>query len=33
MLVEDPSGLRYSDGKRYKKFYVPLRSLSLAGDR
>jgi len=32
VLVEDPAGLRYSDGKRYKKFYVPLRSLSLAAE-
>ncbi len=31
VLVEDPTGLRYSDGKRYRKFYVPLRSLSLSG--
>ena len=33
VLVEDPSGLRYSDGRHYKKFYVPLRSLSLAANR
>lgn len=24
VLVPDPSGLRYSDGQRYAKFYVPL---------
>ncbi len=31
VLVEDPSGRPYSDGKRYQKFYVPLAQLSLAG--
>ena len=27
ILVEDPGGLRYSDGKRYTKFYIPLDHL------
>jgi hypothetical protein len=27
VLVEDPGGARYSDGKRYAKFYVPLAML------
>jgi hypothetical protein len=27
VLVEDRSGERYSDGKRYAKFYVPLEML------
>jgi hypothetical protein len=28
VLVESPDGVRYSDGRRYRKFYVPLASLS-----
>lgn len=27
VLVEDPRGLRYSNGKHYAKFYVPVQSL------
>lgn len=27
VLVEDPNGVRYSDGKRYAKFYVPVGML------
>lgn len=27
VLVEDRKGRRYSDGKRYSKFYIPLESL------
>jgi hypothetical protein len=27
VLVEDAAGLRYSDGRRYLKFYVPIPSL------
>ncbi len=27
MLVEDPAGLKYSDGLRYKVYYVPIRLL------
>ena len=27
VLVEDPRGMRYSDGKKYQKFYVPLGGL------
>jgi hypothetical protein len=30
VLIEDPVGMRYSDGKRYRKFYVPLAWLELA---
>ena len=30
VLVEDPEGDRYSDGKRYDKYYVPLAELRLA---
>ena len=30
VLVEDQHGLPYSDGKRYKKFYVPFGSLEAA---
>ena len=30
VLVEDPEGERYSDGKRYLKYYVPLAGLELA---
>ena len=29
VLVEDPEGERYSDGKRYRKYYVPLAGLEL----
>lgn len=29
VLVEDPEGERYSDGKRYRKYYVPLAELEL----
>jgi hypothetical protein len=28
VLVEDPHGRPYSDGKRYRKFYVPLERLT-----
>ena len=28
VLVEDAMGLPYSDGKKYQKFYVPLKGLS-----
>jgi len=28
ILVESAAGARYSDGKRYEKFYVPLGQLS-----
>ncbi len=31
VLVESPNGTRYSDGKRYAKFYVPLTMLEPAG--
>lgn len=31
VLVVDPSGERYDDGKRYRKFYVPLGHLSPLG--
>jgi hypothetical protein len=27
ILVEDPSGTPYSDGRRYRRFYVPLQML------
>jgi hypothetical protein len=30
VLVEDESGARYSDGKRYARFYVPLSMLDAA---
>lgn len=30
VLVEDPNGDRYSDGGRYRKYYVPLAGLELA---
>lgn len=30
VLVEDAAGQPYSDGKKYQKFYVPLKELSLA---
>lgn len=29
VLVEDPDGDRYSDGGRYRKYYVPLAALEL----
>ena len=29
VLVEDPRGERYSDGRRYQKYYVPLARLEL----
>ncbi len=29
VLVEDPEGERYSDGGRYRKYYVPLAGLEL----
>ena len=29
VLVEDPQGERYSDGGRYRKYYVPLAELEL----
>ena len=32
VLIEDPTGLRYSDGKQYVKFYVPLKLLQRDGD-
>ncbi len=31
ILVEDPAGLRYSDGKHYMKFYIPLDHLQPVG--
>jgi len=31
ILVEDPRGLRYSDGKHYTKFYIPLDHLQPVG--
>ena len=31
VLVEDPQGERYSDGRRYRKYYVPLAGLELEG--
>ena len=30
VLVEDPEGDRYSDGGRYRKYYVPLAGLEVA---
>lgn len=30
VLVEDPQGAPYSDGKRYRKYYVPLPALERA---
>lgn len=33
VLVEDPRGQRYSDGKRYSKYYVPLDLLRPASPR
>ena len=30
VLVEEESGLLYSDGHRYKAYYVPLRLLEVA---
>lgn len=32
VLVEDPSGQPYSNGKRYRKFYVPISLLRPTGD-
>jgi len=29
ILVEDPAGMRYSDGKRYGKYYIPISWLEL----
>ena len=31
VLVEDPKGERWSDGRRYVRYYVPLAELRLAG--
>ena len=31
VLVEDPMGERWSDGRRYVRYYVPLAELRLAG--
>jgi hypothetical protein len=31
VLVEDAAGRRYSDGRRYQKFYVPLGMLTAGG--
>jgi hypothetical protein len=33
VLVEDPQGVLYSDGKRYRTFYVPLPLLGRVTDR
>lgn len=33
VLVEDPHGAKYTDGKRYRKFYVPLAALEPADGR
>jgi hypothetical protein len=30
VLVESPSGIRYSDGRRYEKFYIPISQLKPA---
>jgi hypothetical protein len=30
VLVEDPQGIRYSDGRRYKTYYVPIAYLDAA---
>ena len=27
VLVDDDGGIRYSDGRRYAKFYVPVETL------
>src|ERR1035441_2442218 len=32
VLVEDPEGERFSDGRRYRKFYVPIIHLELKGE-
>jgi hypothetical protein len=32
VLVEDPRGVPYSDGKRYRKHYIPLAALHLLAD-
>jgi hypothetical protein len=29
VLVEDPEGERFSDGRRYRKYYVPILHLKL----
>lgn len=31
VLVEDPNGRRYSDGKHYAKFYIPAAMLTVIG--
>ncbi len=31
VLVEDPEGESFSDGRRYRKYYVPIMHLQLAG--
>lgn len=33
ILVEDPKGQPFSDGKRYTRWYVPLEKLKLANER
>jgi hypothetical protein len=33
ILVEDPRGMRYSDGKHYTKFYIPLDHLQPVAGR
>jgi hypothetical protein len=33
VLVEDPEGIKNTDGRTYKKFYVPLAQLERAGER
>jgi hypothetical protein len=30
ILVEDPLGIPYSDGRRYRTYYVPIRALQIA---
>lgn len=32
VLVPDDEGIRYSDGKRYRKFYIPLQMLQNSDD-
>jgi hypothetical protein len=32
VLVEDPEGERFSDGRRYRKYYVPIAHLQLLPD-
>ena len=29
VLVQDPSGVRYSDGKHYQKYYIPVQQLEV----